>query len=32
MNFSFEPKQAWARRGDNWKGRNQPEPANVFSR
>ncbi|HEY4675443.1 MAG TPA: CxxC-x17-CxxC domain-containing protein [Candidatus Bathyarchaeia archaeon] len=32
MNFSFNPKQAWARRGDDWKGRNEPESTNVFNR
>ena len=31
-NFSFDPKQAWARRGDNWQGRKEEEPVNVFQR
>ena len=31
MNFSFDPKQAWARRGDDWKGRNEEEPTSVFN-
>jgi hypothetical protein len=30
MNFGFEPKQAWARRGDGWKGRNEQEHIDVF--
>ena len=30
--FSFDPKLAWARRGDNWKGRDEPKSATVFSR
>ena len=30
MDFSFDPKQAWARRGDDWKGREEREPVNVF--
>jgi len=30
INFSFDPKQAWARRGDGWKGRKEPEPTDVF--
>jgi CxxC-x17-CxxC domain-containing protein len=29
-NFSFDPKQAWARRGDSWQGRKEEEPANIF--
>jgi CxxC-x17-CxxC domain-containing protein len=29
-NFSFDPKQAWARRGDGWHGRKEEAPANVF--
>ena len=29
-NFSFDPKQAWARRGDNWKGRKEQEPTGLF--
>jgi hypothetical protein len=32
MNFSFDPKQAWARRGDDWKGRIEQEPTSVFNR
>ncbi|MGD0028377.1 MAG: CxxC-x17-CxxC domain-containing protein [Candidatus Bathyarchaeia archaeon] len=32
MNFSFDSKQAWARRGDDWKGRSEQEPTNVFNR
>jgi CxxC-x17-CxxC domain-containing protein len=31
-NFNFDPKQVWARRGNDWKGRNEPEPSSVFSR
>jgi CxxC-x17-CxxC domain-containing protein len=31
-NFSFDPKQAWARRGDNWHGRKEEEPTSVFQR
>jgi len=31
FNFSFDPKQAWARRGDDWKGRNEQGPASVFN-
>jgi hypothetical protein len=30
MNFSFDPKMAWARRGDDWKGRKEPEHTGVF--
>ena len=30
MNFSFDPKQAWARRGDSWQGRKEEEPPSVF--
>jgi len=30
IHFSFDPKQAWARRGDNWQGRKEEEPVNVF--
>jgi CxxC-x17-CxxC domain-containing protein len=29
-NFSFDPKQAWARRGDSWQGRKEEAPAHVF--
>ncbi|MGB8780919.1 MAG: CxxC-x17-CxxC domain-containing protein [Candidatus Bathyarchaeia archaeon] len=32
MSFNFDPKQAWARRGEDWKGRKEPEPTNVFCR
>jgi CxxC-x17-CxxC domain-containing protein len=32
LNFGFDQKQAWARRGDDWKGRNEQKPASVFSR
>jgi hypothetical protein len=32
MNFGFDPKQAWARRGDDWKGRKEEEPTSVFFR
>jgi CxxC-x17-CxxC domain-containing protein len=31
MNFSFDPKQAWARRGDGWQGRKEEKPT-AFSR
>jgi len=31
INFSFDPKQAWARRGDNYKGRKEAEPTSVFN-
>jgi CxxC-x17-CxxC domain-containing protein len=30
LNFSFNPKQAWAKRGDDWRGRKEEAPANVF--
>ena len=30
MNFGFDPKMAWARRGDDWKGRKEPEHTGVF--
>jgi len=29
-NFSFNPKHAWARRGDNWHGRKDEAPASIF--
>jgi CxxC-x17-CxxC domain-containing protein len=29
-NSSFDPNQAWARRGDNWQGRKEKEPAGIF--
>jgi len=29
-NFSFDSKQAWARRGDGWTGRKEEEPASIF--
>ncbi len=28
--LSFNPKQAWARRGDSWHGRKEARPANIF--
>jgi CxxC-x17-CxxC domain-containing protein len=28
-NPSFDPKQAWSRRGDGWQGRKE-KPANIF--
>jgi CxxC-x17-CxxC domain-containing protein len=31
LNFSFDSNQAWARRGDDWKGRKESEPTSVFS-
>jgi CxxC-x17-CxxC domain-containing protein len=31
MNNRFDPKQAWARRGEDWCGRNE-EPTGVFQR
>jgi CxxC-x17-CxxC domain-containing protein len=30
VNFSFDPKQAWARRGDGWQGRKEEQPTGVF--
>jgi hypothetical protein len=30
MNSNFDPKQAWARRGDSWQGRKEEEHAIVF--
>lgn len=30
LDFSFDTKQAWARRGDDWKGRSEQEPVNVY--
>ncbi|HVP16190.1 MAG TPA: CxxC-x17-CxxC domain-containing protein [candidate division Zixibacteria bacterium] len=32
LSFSFDQKQAWARRGDNYHGRKEEAPANVFQR
>jgi CxxC-x17-CxxC domain-containing protein len=29
MNFSFDEKQAWARRGDSWQGRKEEKPAEA---
>jgi CxxC-x17-CxxC domain-containing protein len=29
--FNFDQKQAWARRGDDWKGRTEQEPTSVFN-
>jgi hypothetical protein len=28
----FDPKQTWARRGDNWHGRKEEEAASIFQR
>jgi len=28
--FGFDPKQAWARRRDNWAERKEEKPASVF--
>ena len=30
LGFSFDQRQAWARRGDNYQGRKEEPPANVF--
>ena len=30
LNFSFNPNQAWARRGDTWKGKEEDKPINIF--
>ncbi|MBN1245098.1 hypothetical protein JXA31_05850 [Candidatus Bathyarchaeota archaeon] len=32
LNFSFNPKNAWARRGCGFKGRKEAEPASIFQR
>lgn len=29
-NLNFDEKQAWARRGDTWRGRKEETPSNVF--
>jgi len=30
VNFSFDPNQAWARRGNNWQGMKEKESTSVF--
>jgi CxxC-x17-CxxC domain-containing protein len=30
LNFSFDTKLAWARRGDDWKGKDEKEPVSVY--
>jgi CxxC-x17-CxxC domain-containing protein len=30
LNFSFNPNQAWARRGNDWKGKKEDKPLNIF--
>ena len=30
LSFSFNPNQAWARRGDNWQGKKEDKPINIF--
>ncbi|HVP26459.1 MAG TPA: CxxC-x17-CxxC domain-containing protein [Candidatus Bathyarchaeia archaeon] len=32
MSFSFDPKQAWARRGNNQQERKEEKPTSVFQR
>jgi CxxC-x17-CxxC domain-containing protein len=32
MNFSFDSKNAWARRGCDFKGKKEEEPASIFQK
>jgi CxxC-x17-CxxC domain-containing protein len=32
MSFSFNPKNAWARRGCGFKGRKEQEPTSIFQK
>ncbi|MDX1813456.1 MAG: CxxC-x17-CxxC domain-containing protein [Candidatus Bathyarchaeia archaeon] len=32
LNFSFDAKNAWARRGSDFKGKKEEEPASIFQK
>jgi len=32
LKFSFNPKNAWARRGCNFKGKKEEEPTSIFQK